>query len=94
MKLHNKAPMIKYHQYSLISCCFSCLDSAFESINPINAENAISNYIEELLTSQGSFRNRIYLSKFCFEKLNRKKKMNSYYIIIRRNINRKVILLY
>ena len=42
MKFHSKAPMLKYRQNSLNSCCFSSLASAFDSINKTKAANAIS----------------------------------------------------
>ena len=59
MKFNTDAPMLKYCQISLKSCCFSSLVSAFESINKIKAENAISKRIEESMTSQVGFSNRI-----------------------------------
>ena len=31
-KFHNDAPMLRYRQRSLNRCCFSCLESAFDSI--------------------------------------------------------------
>ena len=41
-KFQNDAPILKYCQKSLNSCCFSILASAFASINHKNAANAIS----------------------------------------------------
>ena len=48
-KFHNDAPILKYCQKSLNSCCFSSLASAFVSIKQIKAANAISLHIEESL---------------------------------------------
>ena len=50
-KFHNYAPILKYCQKSLNSCCFSILASAFVSIKQINAYNSISLCIEESLKS-------------------------------------------
>ena len=41
-EFQNDAPILKYCQKSLNSCCFSSLASAFASINNNNAANAIS----------------------------------------------------
>ena len=41
-KFQNDAPILKYCQKSLNSCCFSSLASAFAGINHNNATNAIS----------------------------------------------------
>ena len=40
-KFQNDAPILKYCQKSLNSCCFSSLASAFDSINHNKAANAI-----------------------------------------------------
>ena len=48
-KFHSDAPILKYRQKSLKSCCFSCLVSDFDSIKQTNAGNAISLCIEESL---------------------------------------------
>ena len=53
------------------SFCFSSLASAFESINQTKAENAISNRIEESLTSKVGFRNRIYFENAVLKKQRR-----------------------
>ena len=45
-KFRNDAPILKYCQKTLNSCCFSSLASAFSSINHFNAANAISMRIE------------------------------------------------
>ena len=45
MKFHIDAPMLKYRQNTLNSCCFSSLLSAFDSINQIKAFNDISKNI-------------------------------------------------
>ena len=52
MKVHSKAPMLKYPQNLFNSCCFSSLESAFDSINQTKSANAIAMRIEESLTSQ------------------------------------------
>ena len=59
MKFHIDAPMLKYRQYTPNICCFSSLESAFESVNQIKASNAISKRMEDSLTSQVGFRNYI-----------------------------------
>ena len=41
MMFHIDAPMLKYFQSPLNSCCFSSLISAFDSINQIKVSNAI-----------------------------------------------------
>ena len=51
-KFHNDAPMLKYCQKSLKSCCFISLASDFSSIKKIKASNAISLHIEESLKSK------------------------------------------
>ena len=48
-KFHNDAPILKYCQKSLNSCCFSSLVSAFDSINHNKASNDIALRIEESL---------------------------------------------
>ena len=48
-KFQNDAPILKYCQISLNSCCFSSLASSFASINHNNAANAISLCIKESL---------------------------------------------
>ena len=45
-KFQNDAPILKYCQKTLNSCCFSSLASAFSSINHSAAANAISMRIE------------------------------------------------
>ena len=50
-KFRIDAPILKYCQESLNSCCFSSLASAFSGINHNNAANAISIHIEESLKS-------------------------------------------
>ena len=52
VKFHNNAPMLKYCQKSLNSCCFSTLASSVVSIKQIKAINAISFHIEESLKSK------------------------------------------
>ena len=52
MKFHSKAPMLKYCQNLLNSCCFSSLASYFDSINQTKSANAIAIHIEESFTSQ------------------------------------------
>ena len=59
MKFRIDAPILKYLQNTSNSCCFSSLASAFDSNDQIKSANAISNHIEESLTSQVSFRNCI-----------------------------------
>ena len=51
-KFHNDAPILKYCQKSLNSCCFSTLESDFVSIKKIKATNAISLRIKESLMSK------------------------------------------
>ena len=60
--------MLKYCQNSSNSCCFSSLVSAFESINQTKSYNDIPMRIEESLTSQVGFSNRIDFETLCFEK--------------------------
>ena len=60
MKFHSKAPMLKYRQNALNSCCFSSLVSAFDSINQNKAANDIAIRIEESLNIQVG--NRIYFT--------------------------------
>ena len=59
MKFHIDAPMLKYWQSKLNSCCFSSLESSFDSINKINSTHVLSKRIEESLTSKVGFRNSI-----------------------------------
>ena len=51
-KFQNDAPILKYCQKSLNSCCFSSLASAFSIINQNKADNYISLRIEESLESE------------------------------------------
>ena len=51
-KFHNDAPILKYFQKSLKSCCFSSLASEFSSIKQIKASNSISLHIKEHLKSK------------------------------------------
>ena len=51
-KFHNDAPILKYFQKSLNSCCFSSLASALVSIEQIKSANDISFHIEEPLKSK------------------------------------------
>ena len=51
-KFQNDAPILKYCQKTLNSCCFSSLASAFDSINHFNTTKAISMRIEESLKSE------------------------------------------
>ena len=51
-KFRNDAPIIKYCQKSLNSCCFSSLASSFANINHNNAANAISLHMKESLKSE------------------------------------------
>ena len=51
-KFQNDAPILKFCQKTLNSCCFSSLAPAFASINNFNAANAISMRIEESLKSE------------------------------------------
>ena len=48
----NDAPILKYCQKTLNSCCFSSLASAFASIKHFKAANAISMRIEESLKGE------------------------------------------
>ena len=48
-KFQNDAPILKYCQKSLNSCCFSSLASAFSIINQNKADNYISLRTEESL---------------------------------------------
>ena len=59
MKFHIDALMLKYFQITSNSSFQSSLASAFESINQIKADNAISKRIEESLTIQVGFWNHI-----------------------------------
>ena len=52
MKFRSKSLMLKYRQKSLNSCCFSSLESSFDSINQNKDSNAIVIRIEESLKSQ------------------------------------------
>ena len=47
MKFHSKAPMLKYRQNLLNSCCFSILAPSFDSINKTKASNYTAMRIEE-----------------------------------------------
>ena len=49
---HNGAPILKYCQKLLNSCCFSSLASSFVNIKQIKTENAISLRIEEFFKSE------------------------------------------
>ena len=51
-KFQNDAPILKFCQKTLNSCCFSSLSSAFSSIKHYNAANSISMRIEESLKSE------------------------------------------
>ena len=51
-KFLNDAPILKYCQKSLNSCCFNSLVSSFADINHNNSANAISMRIEESLNSE------------------------------------------
>ena len=51
-KFQNDAPILKYCQKLLNSCCFSSLASAFAIINHNKAANAILLRIEESLESE------------------------------------------
>ena len=55
-KFQNDAPILKYCQRSLNSCCFSSLASSFASIHHNNAANAISLRIKESLESEAGNR--------------------------------------
>ena len=59
-KFRNDAPILKYCQKSLNSCCFSILASDFDSINHKDAANAISLRIKESLKIEVG--NRIYFA--------------------------------
>ena len=59
-KFYNDAPMLKYCQKLLNICCFSCLVSAFASIEKTKFSNAIPLRIEESLKSEVG--NRIYFA--------------------------------
>ena len=52
IKFHSKAPMLKYRQNSMHSCCFSSLESDFDCTNQKKAANVIAMLIKESLTSQ------------------------------------------
>ena len=49
IKFHSKAPMLKYCQKSLNSCCLGSLASAIAIIKQTKTDNAISMLIEESL---------------------------------------------
>ena len=66
---HKDAPILRYRQKSLNSCCFSSLASAFASINHFKAADAISIRIKESLRSEVG--NRIYFANNIM--LNKKK---------------------
>ena len=51
-KFRSNAPMLKYFQNSLNSCCFISLASDFFSIEQTKADNDISLSIEESLKSE------------------------------------------
>ena len=51
-KFQNDAPILKYCQKSLNSCCFSSLESPFASINHNKTGNAISLRMKEFLESE------------------------------------------
>ena len=51
-KFQKDAPIIRYCQKTLNSCCFSSLASAFAGIKHFKAENAISIRIKESLKSE------------------------------------------
>ena len=51
-KFHNDAPILKYFQKSLKSCCLSSLAQDFVSTKQFKAANAISLGIEEYLKSK------------------------------------------
>ena len=50
VQLHPAAPVIKYHQKTYNSCCFSSLPSDFHCINDNRNVPALVNSIEESLT--------------------------------------------
>ena len=78
MKFHNAAPMLKYSQNSLNSCCFSSLASSFYSINQTKADNNIAIRVEESLKNQ--LGDRIDFANAILE--NKKEiKVNRYFII-------------
>ena len=52
LKFQNDAPILRYCQKTLNSCCLSSLASAFASIKHFKADNAISMRIEESLNSE------------------------------------------
>ena len=52
IKFHSNAPMLKYCQKSLNSCCFDSLVSSFASIKQTKTENVVSLRIEESLKSK------------------------------------------
>ena len=57
---HPAVPVLKYHQKSSNSCCFSSLASDFHSIGENRAATALSNHIKEYLKLQiWIFRNKI-----------------------------------
>ena len=76
-KFHNDAPILKYGQKSLNSCCFSSLESAFASINQNKAADAISLRIGKSLKSEVV--NRSYFSNAILK--NEEKKLNQKCII-------------
>ena len=75
IKFHSKAPMLKYCQKSLNSCCASSLASVFSSIKQTKAANYILMHIEESLKievgNRIDFENAI-LKKLKFLKANKK----------------------
>ena len=48
-RFHNDAPMLNYCQKSFNICCFSSLESVFDSIEQTKAFNDVSLRIEESL---------------------------------------------
>ena len=66
-KFNNDAPILKYCQKSLNSCCLSSLAPSFVSIKIIKAANAILFLIEESLRSKVvnriDFENYIFLNE-------------------------------
>ena len=84
-KFQNDAPILKYFQKSLNSCCFSSLASSFDGIYHNKASNAISLRIEESLESEVG--NRIDFANDILKKIRETK---VHYVLI--NISRRAFL--
>ena len=84
-QFQNDAPMIKYYQKLLNSCCFSRLASDFSSIEQTKATNDISFHIKESLNSEVG--NRIYFANAILKNEKRVKGKPRVYYSLRRYKN-------